>query len=152
MSKYSSKVNARSYWIFPKPGDGDNGEISKAGVYSHDDLLEELDGKLDFEWDGCEENHGQAFDLGFLRVTVVTDYSGELNLQWASLLTAFQRKRATELLSDCARVEISGAEEGMDPEGNWANARLEVADSTFRRKFAAGLRQDHGEWNDEGAW
>jgi hypothetical protein len=139
MPKYSYDDNGSCHWVFP-----DGKEVAVERMYEHDGLLQSVP---DIEYSESEPNHGYAFDLGFLRVTVARD-AGELNLQWASLLTSAQRRRAAELLGACSRVEICGADGGFDPEGNFDNISLECADSTFRRKFAAGLRREHSEWAD----
>jgi len=142
MPKYNYDDAGSSIWVFPS-----GKEVSVERLYSHDEILQHVEG---IEYSESEPNHGYAFDLGFLRVTVARD-SEELNLQWASLLTSAQRRRAAELLDGCSRVEISGADSGFDPEGyphngTGGNLSLSVADSTFRRQFAAGLRMEQSEW------
>ncbi len=139
MAKYGYDDKGSSHWVFP-----DGKEVSCERLYEHDGLLQNVPG---IEYSESESNHGYAFDLGFLRITVVRD-AEELNLQWASLLTGHQRRRAAELLTGCSRVEIAGADGGFDPDGNFYNLSLDCADSTFRRKFAAGLRREHCEWTE----
>jgi hypothetical protein len=134
---YPFDTKATSMWIFP-----DGNEVSKPGIYEHDNLLENIEG-FDYADDPYESNHGPAFEAGYLRVSLITE-TGELNLQWACLLSAAQRRRATELAEGCNHIEIASACEGYDPQGD----TLRVEDPTFRRQFASQLRIEHSEWDE----